>query len=445
MQHRVGIVGSGGREAALVEAYSKSKQVGEIFVFPGNDLMKLNSLKPVRINPEIGITAVDAIVKASVDNGLYLVDVAQEDSIAAGTVDALTEAGIIAIGPTKGAGRIEWDKAWARELGEEAKLLQPAVQVCHSENDAREFIASHPDQKWFIKASGLAQGKGVLPAADNEDALKLVKRMKQFGQAGETFLIESCLVGEEFSSFAFCDGETYSFIGSAQDNKRVNNFDEGENTGGMGALSSPLMLDEKFNNKVDDVLLATTETLKKQGLPYKGLVYFGGMKVVEQGEPQPYVVEFNSRWGDPEAQVIIPGIINDYFDIALAMHNGTLRDIKIETDGKVRVAVAGVSRGYPGDYAETNGKAIYGLDEASKVSGVKVYGSGVKMRNGGYYAHGGRLFYVVGEGDDVIEARQKAYEALSLVSVEGDNLHYRTDIGWRDVERLRKNDVNISN
>ena len=152
----------------------------------------------------------------------------------------------------------------------------------------------------------------------------------------------------------------------------------------------------------------------------------------------PYVIEFNARWGDPEAQVILPGITNDLFEVSMAIAQGNIKNLKIKTDGKARVVVTGASKGYPRNYEEVKNKQIFGLKEAKKIEGIKIYGAGIKEENGRYYASGGRLFYIVGEGKTVIDARQRAYEAMSLISIEGNNLHFRTDIGWRDIERLRK-------
>ena len=161
------------------------------------------------------------------------------------------------------------------------------------------------------------------------------------------------------------------------------------------------------------------------------------MSIRERDRLNPYVIEFNARWGDPEAEIILPGLVNDLFELSLAIARGGIRGLDLQTDGKARVVVTGASRGYPGNYEGVKGKQIYGLREAGKIDGVKIYGAGVKEKDGKYFAFGGRLFYVVGEGKTIIEARQKAYEVMAIISVEGNNLHYRTDIGWRDVERLR--------
>ncbi len=438
MPKTIAIIGGGGRESALVDAYARSKSVARILVFPGNDLMQANTKKPVKTYPYIKTTDISKIVAECKKEKVFLVDVAQDNAVASGAVDELSKAGIIAVGPTKLAGQIEWDKAWAREFGKRIGLSQPALKICRSKKEAEDFLKIQKDQAWFIKAAGLAEGKGVLPARNNKEALEKVAQMQNFGVAGEVFLIESWLEGEEFSTYVFCDGKNYQMVGSAQDHKRINDYDEGANTGGMGCSSPPLVLSRELLKLVQtEILDKVIKGLSEEKRPYKGVLYLGGMVVKQGDQLKPYVIEFNARWGDPEAQVIVPGIKNDLFDISMAIYKGDISKLKIKTDGKARVVVAGVSKGYPLDYSKVKDKQVFGLDEAGKISGVKIYGAGIKVIDNKHYASGGRLFYIVGEGKTVIEARQKAYEAMSLIFVEGNNLHYRTDIGWRDVERLR--------
>ncbi|MBU1126815.1 phosphoribosylamine--glycine ligase, partial [Patescibacteria group bacterium] len=227
-------------------------------------------------------------------------------------------------------------------------------------------------------------------------------------------------------------------IGSAQDHKRLNNFDEGENTGGMGCSAPPLVLSrEMMASTKEKIIGKTIKGLQEEERHYKGILYFGGMMIKEKGQLVSYVIEFNARWGDPEAQVLLPGLTNDLFEVSMAVVGGDIRNLRLRTDKNARVGVAGVSRGYPGDYEKVKGKQLFGLDEARKINGVKIYGAGIKRIDGKYYASGGRLFYIVGRGENVLEARKKAYGAMSLISVEGNNLQFRTDIGYRDVERLR--------
>lgn len=439
------VVDGGGRGATLVDKYAQSEHVGKVISVPGNDLMKINTDKPVQIYPQLKTTSISDILEICDREKVDLVDVAQDDAIQAGLVDALTNVGIPTVGPTKDAGQIEWDKDWSRKFGERHGIPQPFFRICLTQQEGINFIQSQLDQPWFIKASGLTEGKGVLPAKNNEEALERIREMERFRDAGKVFLVEKWLrgdddsVGEEFSTFVFCDGINYKIIGSAQDHKRVNNFDEGENTGGMGCSTPPLVLTPELMKDIEKrVIDRAINGLHTEGRPYKGVLYLGGMVIREKGMLIPSVIEFNARWGDPEVQCILPGLINDLFEVSMSIANGDISKLELLHDGKSRVVVAGTAKGYPLNYDEVKGKEIYGLEEARKIAGIKLYGAGVKEEDGRYYANGGRLFYIVGAGKTVIDARQKAYEAMSVVSIEGNNLHYRTDIGWRDAQRLRE-------
>lgn len=444
------VVDGGGRGATLVDKYAQSEHVERVIAVPGNDLMKINTDKPVQIYPQLKTTSVPEILEICEREGVNLVDVAQDNAVEAGLVDVLTERGIPTVGPTRNAGQIEWDKAWSREFGARHDVPQPSFRVCITQQEGFAYILSQPDQPWFVKASGLAEGKGALPARNNEEALERVKEMERFKEAGRVFLVEKWLrgdddsAGEEFSTYVFSDGRNYKVIGNAQDHKRINNFDEGENTGGMGCSTPPLVLTPELMRDVEiGIIDRVINGLYVEGRPYKGVLYLGGMAIRRNGSLSSSVIEFNARWGDPEIQVVLPGFINDLFEVSMAIAQGDISKLQLRTDGKSRVVVAGASKGYPGDYKGVRGKQIYGLDEAREIEGVKLYGAGVKVEDGKYYANGGRLFYIVGEGETVIDARQKAYEAMSLVYIDGNNLHFRTDIGWRDVKRLRERKVGI--
>lgn len=438
------VIDAGGRGATLVDKYAQSKHVGKVIAVPGNDLMKINTNKPVQIYPQLKTTSVPEILEICERHQVNLVDVAQDNAVEAGLVDALIQKGVPVVGPTKEAGQIEWDKAWAREFGQRHGLPQPSFRICLSPQEGIDYLRSQPDQAWFVKAAYLSEGKGALPAKNNEEAVQRISELKRFKDAGRVFLIEKWLKdedgsGEEFSTFVFSDGQNYKIIGSAQDHKRANNFDEGENTGGMGCSSPPLVLTPEVMKEVElGILGKVIAGLKEEGKPYKGVLYLGGMTIKQKGELRPYIIEFNARWGDPEAQVILPGLVNDLFEVSMAIVQGNIQNLELKMDGKARVVVTGASRGYPGDYKEVRGKQIFGINEARKIDGVRIYGAGVKEEAGKYYASGGRLFYIVGEGETAIEARRKAYEAMALVYIEGNNLHFRTDIGWRDVQRLRQ-------
>lgn len=445
----IAITGSGGRESALAAAYAMSPRVDGILAFPGNDLMGFGVRRKVDAYPDIKPTNVSAIVDTCRNREVALVDVSQEDAIEKGLVDALRVEGIPVVGPTKAAGRIEWDKVFARELGRKLGLPQPRFKVFSSERKGFEYVSRIPEQRLFIKASGLAQGKGALEARSRNDALvKIAQLRTRFPEAASRFLIEEALVnddgtpGEEFSYFVLCKGRSFKFLGAAQDNKRVFNFDEGENTGGMGCSNPPKILNPGLRVEIEDTIIQPTlDGLARENTPYTGVLYLGGMLVKRQGSLRPYVIEFNARWGDPECQVILPGIINDWFEVGrkAAFLGGAISLPDVEDDGLYRVAVTAASRGYPGDYSKFIGKRILGLSEAMGTStfGRRIFPAAVKVEKDGFnlLADGGRLFYVVGAGFNVKDARVKAYHDLAGITIEGGGLHYRTDIGQRDMER----------
>lgn len=253
------VVDAGGRGAALVDKYAQSKYVKRIIAIPGNDLMQMSTDKPVQIYPQLKTTSIKEIIEICKEEKVSLVDVAQDNAVEAGLVDELIQKGIPVVGPTRNAGQIEWDKAWAREFGERHKLPQPSFKICSSEKEGINYLKKQPNQPWFIKAAYLTEGKGALPAENNRQAIEMVKEMRRFGKAGKVFLIEKWLKGdddfaEEFSTFVFSDGEHYQVVGNAQDHKRVNNFDEGKNTGGMGCSTPPLVLTPEIKHDIKEIL-----------------------------------------------------------------------------------------------------------------------------------------------------------------------------------------------
>lgn len=462
------VIDGGGRSAALVDKYLQSPHVKKALAIPGNDLMRVGQ-KSVQIFPGVKTTDIENIKKICKKYKVDLVDVAQDDAVAAGVTDDLAKEGINVFGPTKAAGQIEWDKAWSRDFMKKNKIPAPTYKICTSQDEGIKFIKSQKESEWFVKASGLAAGKGALHAKDNKEALAKIREMRNFGKAGETFLIEKCLKGEEFSSFSIVDGANFILVGHAQDHKTVYDADLGPNTGGMGCSSPPMAITQKIENQINEIFKKAVDGLAKIGRPYLGILYLGGMIVKEDrparrspersrtGEGQVYVIEFNARWGDPEAQVIVPSIKNDLWQIAKMVTSGKIKKIKLKKDNLYRVVVTAASKGYPVDYSKVVGKKIFGLEPflhqptssqlsswspplRSRVnsaigSGVKVFGAGVKKSNDKFIAHGGRLFYVMADGKDLIQARAKAYNALSKIKIEGNNLHFRTDIGYRDLER----------
>jgi phosphoribosylamine--glycine ligase len=427
------VVDGGGRGSALVDKYLQSNLVKQVIAIPGNDLMTINSPKPVKIYPQLKTTSIKEIIDICHTQKIDLVDVAQDNAVAAGLVDELIKQNIPVIGPTKSAGQLEWDKSWSRDFMKKYQIPSPKYYVFQSLKSGFDFLDKTHDQPWFIKAAGLAEGKGVIAASNNIEAKSAIKEMSRFGNSGETYLLEDWLVGEEFSAFAAVDGQHFQMLGFAQDHKRVNDFDEGPNTGGMGCVSNPLIVDQNIKSQVKQIFQKTVKGLIQERRLYKGILYLGGMVVGKKV----FVIEFNARWGDPEAQVIIPSIQTDFIKMNQAIIDGKINKLKIKIDKKTRVVVAGTSKGYPVSYETVKGKQIFGLDTLLKSKKIKIFGAGVKTKNDKFLAYGGRLFYLMAEGKDVIEARKNIYQNLSLVSIEGNNLHFRTDIGWRDIDRLR--------
>lgn len=430
------VIGQNGREHVLAVMYAKSKRVKKVIMTPGNGLTDFNNPK-IKNYPEIGMMDFEGIVSVCKKESINLVDVGQDDIIAAGYVDKFERLGITAFGPSRKASQLEWDKKWARNFMVKYKLSIPRFESFTDKEKAIKYVNSLQEQVLFIKASGLALGKGVIRAENKKEAIQAVKDMTKFGRAGESFLIEDALVGEEFSLFAICDGQDFVVAKTAQDHKRIYDGDNGPNTGGVGSVAPTKAISDSIIRIIKaKILQPTLLGMRKEKRPYKGILYLGGM-VTRDGIK---IIEFNSRWGDPEAEVILPSIKTDYLKIVQAVLSKKLKSTKIEFDNKVRISIAGCSKGYPGDYSEVKGKEIFGLTDAMNMPGVSIYGSGIKRNGNNFYVNGGRIFYVVGEGKDVKEARKKAYKAMELISIEGNNLHYRTDIGWRDLERI-KNDL----
>ncbi len=381
------IIDGGGRGAALVDKYTQSDKVGRILVVPGNDLMQINTDKLVTVYQHLKTTNVKEILEICQKEKVDLVDVAQDNAVEVGLVDKLNKLSIPAVGPIKKAGQIEWDKAWAREFMIKYKIPSPKFYIFTSQKEGINFVKKHPNLKWFVKASGLAEGKGAIPASNVKEAISAIRQMQKFGKAGESYLLEEWLVGEEFSAFALSDGENFKVVGFAQDYKRVNDGDQGENTGGMGCVSNPLIVDENIRKQVEEIFKKTVEGLTEEGRQYQGVLYLGGIVVDEKV----YVIEFNARWGDPEAEVIVPSIQNDFINLANAVITGKLKKLKIKVDKKVRMAVAVTAKGYPDDYGSVKGKKVLGIDEAIK-TGVKIYGAGIKKVNGSFVVNGAGFY-----------------------------------------------------
>jgi len=424
------VIDGGGRGSALVKKYQESNHIGKVLAIPGNDLMALQA--NVKIFPNIKTTEAEKILKICKMEKVNLIDVAQDDAIAAGVVNLLLKNHLNVFGPTKEAGQIEWDKSWSKNFMKKSKIPTAKFRVFKSAKAGIDFIKKQKDSKWYVKASGLAAGKGAIFAKNKKEAIDAITEMRNFGKAGEVYVIEECLEGEEFSSFAAVSGQHFIILGYAQDHKTVFDNNLGPNTGGMGCSSPPLAVTLKIEKQIKEIFQKTASSLVKLKRSYLGILYLGG---IIENNGQVKVIEFNARWGDPEAQVIVPSIKNDFYELANLIINGKIKKLKIKKDNLYRVVVTAASKGYPLNYKKVIGKKINGFEKILEIKNIQVFGAGVKKVGKDFVVSGGRLFYVLTTGKNVAEARKKAYNALSLVSITGGNLHYRRDIGYRDLKR----------
>lgn len=453
------ILTGNGREHALAVAYAKSEKVKKVVMIPGNGLTQ-NSNTKIKNYPDVAVEDFEKILSICKKEKIDLVDVSQENIIEAGYVDRFRENGIPAFGPSKKASQIEWDKAWAREFMQKYTLPIPHYETFSDTKKAIDYVESFykkrdsstslrvnyknemPDQArhdrggvLFIKAAGLAFGKGAIRAETKEEALDAIASMKRLGKSGKTFLIEECLIGKEISLFAICDGKNYVITKSAQDHKTIYNRNKGPNTGGIGCVSPITSVTPKIIKEFEEkILKPLLSGMEKENRSYTGILYLNGM-VTKSGLK---IIEFNARWGDPEAEVLISSIQTPYVEIANAVIKKSLDKIKIKFDNKVRVSITACATGYPDDYSHVKGKEIFGIHDMLKVKNISLYGSNILRREKRFFVNGGRVLHVVAEGKNISQARSLAYATMSMLYIEGNNLHYRTDIGWQEMERSVK-------
>jgi phosphoribosylamine--glycine ligase len=417
------VVGSGGREHALVWKLAQSKQVGKIYCAPGNaGLVSLAQLIPLQADDLTGI--VEFCQKEQID----LVVVGPELPLTLGLVDALEEKGIKAFGPNKKAAELEGSKVFAKDLMIRYRIPTARYGVFREVQAARDF-ARQISGPWVIKADGLAAGKGVLicsTLAETEAAIDKILVEKAFGTAGEKVLIEEFLAGEELSLMAFCDGETVVPMVSAQDHKRVFAGDQGPNTGGMGAYSpAPVATPELCKMIEEQVLQPVVKAMAQEGRTFKGILY-AGLMITAQG---PRVLEFNARFGDPETQVILPRLKSDLVEILLAVCAGDLANLEIAWREEACATVVMASQGYPGAYE--SGDVITGLAEVPE--DVLVFHSGTAWQEGEIVTAGGRVLAVTALGHDLRHAVDTAYRGVAKINFAG--AHYREDIASRAFHR----------
>lgn len=414
---KVLVVGSGGREHAIVWKLSQSRKVDKIFCAPGN-----GGISELAECLDIGVLDTEGIIKACKDNKIDLVIVAPDDPLATGMVNELTKAGIRAFGPTREAALIEASKKFSKNLMKKYGIPTAEFETFDNTEKALEYIK---ERKYpiVVKADGLALGKGVLICGNEEEAREAVLTImerKKFGDAGNSIVIEEFLTGKEVSVLSFTDGKTIVPMVSAQDHKRVFDGDKGPNTGGMGAFSpSNVYTEEVAEICMNRIFRPTIEAMNKEGRTFKGVLYFG-LIITEDG---PRVLEYNARFGDPETQVVLPRLKNDLLDIIEAVIDERLDEIKIEWDDSACLCVIMASEGYPQEYRK--GLKITGLDSVE--DDIIVFHAGTKKAGNEYFTNGGRVLGVTALGKSLKEARDKAYNAVSRIHFEG--AHYRRDIG----------------
>ncbi|MBW2967500.1 hypothetical protein KY362_03365 [Candidatus Woesearchaeota archaeon] len=422
------VVDGGARGHALARAYLKSPHVKEVVVTPGNTGM----LEPgITIYPKTSLKDAESFLSAAKELKPSLVDVAQDDALAAGTVDKLVAVGFRTFGPTKAAARLEWDKEWAREVMKKSGVKVPEYQA-FDQADKRSVdyavrLLMH-NEKVFFKIAGLLAGKGVVSAVNAEEAEEAYTKVQKMNSPIPRVLVEAGLKGEELSFFGYCGKGGIAGVRPVQDNKRVWNGDKGPNTGGMGCHQPA-----KIGEGLEWRMLADQEMIRKEmelrGIPYEGIFYAGLMK--DYLRERPAFVEINSRGGDPELPLYIQGIQNDYFELMIDILEG--RKPEIEEDDKTRVLIVGASAGYPGGYEK--GKRVF-IDKHNLPEDLVWFSAGLRRDGDNFYTAGGRLFDVIATGDDILEARFSALQAMACFHVAGGGLHYRTDIAERDLQRF---------
>ena len=419
---RILVVGGGGREHALAWRINQDRPEADLFAAPGNaGIGRLATLVPVAADD------IDGILGWCAEHEPDLVVVGPDDPLAAGIVDALGGAGVRAFGPTAAAARIESSKAWAAEILASAGVPIPESHVFESADAADAFVDAEP-RAWVVKADGLARGKGVIvpgSTADTHVAIDRVARRKDFGAAGSRVLLQERLTGPELSVFAICDGTDFHVIGVARDHKRLEDGDRGPNTGGMGAYSPVAGVGPELLGQIEATIIGPTlAAMREAGCPFVGFLY-AGLMLTERG---PVVIEFNSRMGDPEAQVVLPLL---RFDLAAAMEaaiDGELAALDLAPPAGAAVCVVLASQGYPGSYE--HGVEITGLDANGHANAITFHAATIE-HFGRVTTAGGRVLGVTGLADTIAEARARAYARAGTIHFEG--AVGRTDIATTNV------------
>ena len=415
------VIGGGGREHAIIKKLKENPAIEEIYCLPGNGGIAADAV----CVPEIGAKDIPAQVEFAKAHGIDYAVVAPDDPLALGAVDALSEAGVPCFGPDKKAAIIEASKAFSKDLMKKYHIPTAAYENFTSAEDALTYLET-AKMPIVLKADGLALGKGVLICNTLEEAKAGVKEImedKKFGSAGNTMVVEEFMTGREVSVLSYVDGKTIKIMSSAQDHKRAKDGDQGLNTGGMGNFSpSPFYTKEVDEFCQKHIYQATVDAMAAEGRPFTGVIFFGLM-LTEDG---PKVLEYNARFGDPEAQVVLPRMKNDIIDVMEACVDGKLDTIDLQFEDNAAVCVVLASDGYPVSYEK--GFPITGLEKFDGKDDYFCFHAGTKFdENGTIVTNGGRVLGITATGKDLKEARAKAYEATEWVDFA--NKYMRHDIG----------------
>ncbi len=416
---KVLIVGSGGREHAIAWSVSKSPKVTKIYCAPGNA-----GIAEYAECVDIGAMEFDRLVAFARDEGIDLTIIGMDDPLVGGVVDAFEAAGLRVFGPRKNAAILEGSKAFAKNLMKKYGIPTAAYETFDNADAALAYL----DQAKFpivLKADGLALGKGVLicnSLAEARDGVREIMQDKKFGDAGNQMVIEEFVTGREVSVLSFVDGKTIKTMTSAQDHKRAGDGDTGLNTGGMGTFSpSPFYTKEVEAYCEQYIYQPTVDAMAAEGRPFQGIIFFGLMLTADG----PKVLEYNARFGDPEAQVVLPRMQNDLIDVMEACIDGTLDQVDLVFEDNAAVCVVLASEGYPVHYEK--GIPITGFEQFKGKDGYYCFHAGTRLQGDKIVTNGGRVLGITAKGQDLKEARRKAYEAAEWISFS--NKYMRHDIG----------------
>jgi phosphoribosylamine--glycine ligase len=410
---KVLVVGQGGREHALVWKLAQSPLVDKVFCAPGNAGTEIEGE-----NVDIASDDIERLVKFAKTEEIGLTVIGPEAPLVDGIVDTFKSEGLTVFGPTAKASQMEGSKVFAKQIMRQANVPTAEYQEFTSYDDAIRYVDEREQDAFVIKADGLAAGKGVTVCTNRPDARAAIKAAlvdNAFGDAGNRIIIEECMVGQEASILALVDGSTIIPLAPSQDHKRAFDGDEGPNTGGMGAYSpTPLVTSQVMDEIIDKILVPTVHAMKKARCPFTGILY-AGLMLTPQG---PKVVEYNVRFGDPEAQPVLIRLKSDLAELLLAAAQGRLRDIEsIDWDPRPAVCVVMASDGYPGSYEK--GRIIRGLSDADEVENVKVFHAGTTRHGKNTVNNGGRVLGVTAIGENISAAKLSAYQAVKCIRWDG--------------------------